>query len=69
MARSFSLIASVGDGELFGLGCVVDAVGKLDGTEVVKVWVEEVEVVLLQVLEVVLRLNTPQEGSEGLLRE
>lgn len=57
MARSFSLFALVGDGELFGLGCVVDPVGQLDGAEVVEVWVEEIEVVLFQVLEVVLRLN------------
>jgi hypothetical protein len=50
MPRSFSLFALVGDGELLGLGCVVDPVGQLDGTEVVEVWIEEIEVVLLQIL-------------------
>jgi hypothetical protein len=58
-----------GGEELLTLGGVVDAVGQFDGTEVVEVLVEEVEIVLLQVLQVVLRLDSPQKSAEGVFRE
>lgn len=54
---------------MLGLGRVVDPVGQLHRTQAVQVLVEKVEIVLLQVLQVVLRLNSLQKRTETVLGE